>query len=185
MSILAVSRSKAHTYSKQNEPYIYLLKDEGVQGDIHCKPMSNKTNLRQVHLIESELFQYLAKPDKHGHFYQVYAGDLGENITTFGIKLGDLQKGSKIYFGNEKDCAVVKITGLRCPGKRFEEKEGYKGLMKRFLSVGVDKKKGDVKLWKREVGVMGVVERDGYVIPGQVLRVEHPKHAKALEYLQS
>lgn len=182
MSVISVSRSQAHSCPKNPEEYIFLLKNQGVQGDVHCSPPSKTlgSNLRQVHIIESELFQELAQPDEYGRFYEIYAGELGENITTFGIRLAELKKGSKIYFGNEKGCAVLKVTGLRSPGKRIEER--FRGLSNKFMYAD-DDKKDKVGIWKREVGVMGVVERDGYVIPGQALYVEHPKHGKALGYI--
>jgi len=182
MSVLAVSRSEGHSLVKDNEPYIYLLKHQGVQGDVHCSSSApthkSDINPRQVHLIESELFQDLAKPDKDGVSYQIYAGELGENITTFGVKLAELKKGSKIYFGDEKGCAVVKLTGLRYPGKKIEDR--WEKLVNRFNFEVTDKKTKEKKMYKKAVGVMGVVEREGYAIPGQKLRVEQPKDGKAL-----
>lgn len=186
MSVLSVSKSSTQGLSKSAEPYIYLLKNQGVKGDIHCTP-PNTPNLRQVHLIEAELFQDLAKTDGHGRSYHIYAGDLGENITTFGIRLSDLKKGSKIYFGDDDDGktttkrAVVEVTGLRCAGKGIEQR--FRGLLNRFAFVGIDRKVGKVRVWKREVGVMGVVVSEGYVLPKQRIYVEQPKHGKALGYI--
>lgn len=127
------------------------------------------------------VFQKLAKLDKSGRKWNVFAGDLGENITTFGIRLAELKCGSKIYFGDDEESAVVKVTGKRATGKGIEER--FASILTRFAFVGTDKKENKTKVFKREVGIMGVVERAGYVQPGQMIYVEHPEDGKPLAYL--
>jgi MOSC domain-containing protein YiiM len=64
-------------------------------------------NLRQVHLIQSELFEALA-----GAGYAVSPGALGENITTQGIDLLNLPLGTRLRLGAT---AEIRLTGLRVP----------------------------------------------------------------------
>lgn len=84
-----------------------------------------------------------------------------------------LDEGTKLHFGDHEGHAVVKITGLRDPKKRLSE--WPRGLLER---CAVKDKKGRVV--GRRVGVMGVVEADGYVQPGYVIYVEKPKRGRAL-----
>lgn len=67
----------------------------------------------------------------------------------------------------------MRITGLRDPKKRLSE--WPKGLLER---CAIKDKKG--KIMGRKVGVMGVVEADGYVQPGYVIYVEKPKRSRPL-----
>ncbi len=95
--VKAVSKSETHTMSKWNEESIKLIKGLGVEGDAHLgktvkhrsrvKKDPNQPNLRQVHLIHSELHSELF--DKG---FEVKAGEMGENITTEGIELLNLPK---------------------------------------------------------------------------------------------
>jgi MOSC domain-containing protein YiiM len=90
--VSAVSRSGTHTFSKSNQESIQLLAGLGVEGDAHLgKTVKHRSrvakdptqpNLRQVHLIHSELFDELQSAG-----FSVSAGQLGENITTSGIDL--------------------------------------------------------------------------------------------------
>lgn len=84
------------------------------------------------------------------------------------MDLVGLGEGTKLHFGDHEGHAVVKITGLRDPKKRLNE--WPKGLLERCAL-----KDNRGKLIGRKVGVMGVVERDGYVQPGYVIYVEKPK----------
>jgi hypothetical protein len=68
---------------------------------------------------------------------------------------------------------VVRITGLRDPRKRLGE--WPQGLLER---CSLKDKKG--KVVGKKVGVMGVVEEEGYVKPGYVIYVEPPKTFKML-----
>ncbi len=63
--------------------------------------------------------------------------------------------------------------GLRDPKKRLDEWPA--GLLDRCK---LKDKKG--RTVGRTVGVMGIVERDGYVSPGYSIYVEKPKHFQAL-----
>ena len=58
-------------------------------------------NLRQAHLIQSELFD---EPDFHGEdSVRIQPGQMGENVTTSVIDLLALSKGTKLRFGEEKN----------------------------------------------------------------------------------
>jgi MOSC domain-containing protein YiiM len=65
----------------------------------------NRPNLRQLHLIQTELIEEL-----NATGFDVRPGDLGENITTRRIDLPALPQGTLLRIG---DTAVVEITGLR------------------------------------------------------------------------
>ena len=115
--VTAVSRNTQHTFSKPNQPSINLIAGIGVEGDAHAGKTvkhrylvgldATKPNLRQVHLIQAELFDEV----KTKGFF-VEPGQLGENITTRGIDLLALPTGTKLKIGSE---AVVELTSLRNP----------------------------------------------------------------------
>jgi MOSC domain-containing protein YiiM len=168
-SVVAVSLSAAHEFSKQPRPSIVLLTGLGVEGDTHLgKTVQHRSrvardptqpNLRQVHLIHEELHLELA--DKG---FEVSPGDMGENVTTRGIDLLALPTGTRLRLGAT---AVVEITGLRNPCTQLD---GFiPGLMK--ANLGRDPE-GQVV---RKAGVMGVVHADGVVAAGDPIRVELPE----------
>lgn len=102
-TVISVSKSDEHTFSKQVLHSITLIAGDGVEGDAHCgktvqhrsrvKADPTQPNLRQVHLIHSELFEELKEQG-----FDVAAADLGENITTRGIDLLSLPKGPNWCF---------------------------------------------------------------------------------------
>jgi MOSC domain-containing protein YiiM len=89
----------------------------GVEGDAHAgsfvrhrylaRRQPGFPNLRQVHLIRSELFASLREVG-----FEVGAGDLGENITTAGLDLERMPLGTRVALGPS---AIVELTGLRTP----------------------------------------------------------------------
>ena len=167
-TVQAVSLNEAHGFSKQNQDRIRLLKGLGVEGDAHMGETvqhlsriaqnPNQPNLRQVHLIASELFEMLA--DKG---YGLSAGDLGENILTTGLDLISLPVGTKLYIG---DNAVIELTGLRNPCKQIDDFQ--EGLMGELVFKDAE---GTIV---RQAGVMSVVDQTGWVAPGDTIRVELP-----------
>lgn len=166
--VTAVSRSAAHSFSKQNQPSIQLLAGLGVEGDAHLgetvKHRSrvaqnpNQPNLRQVHLIHAELHEELQSAG-----FDVSSGQMGENITTRGIPLLELPTGTRLYLG---DSAVVELTGLRNPCQQLNQFQP--GLMDAVLDRDPD---GNLI---RKAGVMGIVTASGEVKPGDPIRVEYP-----------
>jgi MOSC domain-containing protein YiiM len=166
--VTAVSQSRGHNFSKPNVLSIRLVAGLGVEGDAHAgvtvkhrsrvRKDPTQPNLRQVHLVHSELFDELR--DKG---FTVVPGDIGENVTTRGIDLLALPTGTKLRLGAT---ATVEITGLRNPCVQLDTFQ--KGLMAATLD-----KDGDGNLI-RKAGVMGVVLAGGEVRPGDAIAVELP-----------
>src|SRR5258708_272515 len=121
--VAAVCRSPTRNPTKPMTDRIRLLAGLGVEGDAHqgatVKHLSrvfkfgNSPNLRQVHLIHAELFDELREAG-----FKVWAGLMGENITTRGIDLLSLPTGARLHLGNE---AVVEVTGLRNPCRQLNK----------------------------------------------------------------
>ena len=166
-SVVAVARDDAHRFSKPVREQITLIAGHGVEGDAHAgptmirrvryRPTETLPNLRQVHLIQRELFDELAADG-----YDVTPGDLGENITTRGIDLLALPRGTRIRLGAD---AEVELTGLRNPCKQLDTWQP--GLMKRLIR----RRNGAIV---RLAGVMAIVVRDGTVRPGDAVIVAVP-----------
>ncbi|GII03334.1 MOSC domain-containing protein [Planobispora takensis] len=167
-TVAAVSRSGSHTFGKYGEPDIRLVAGLGVEGDAHSgatvKHRSRvaqdptQPNLRQVHLIHSELHEELRAAG-----FEVAAGELGENVTTRGLDLLALPTGTLLRLG---EAAVVEVTGLRNPCAQIDRFRP--GLLKQV--VGRD----DSGRLVRKAGIMGVVVTGGPVRPGDAIRVELP-----------
>jgi MOSC domain-containing protein YiiM len=167
--VLAVHLSPLHTFSKSNRNSITLLQGLGVEGDAHCgKKVKHRSrlkirpapvNLRQVHLIHEELFVELKAKR-----FEIAPGQLGENITTVGLDLLQLPRGTKLHLG---ETAIVEITGLRNPCAQLNNfREG-------LLAAVLDKDdKGELI---RKAGIMGIVLQGGDVKPGDNIRVSLPE----------
>jgi MOSC domain-containing protein YiiM len=124
-------------------------------------------NLRQVHLIHAELFEELAAKG-----FAVAPGALGENVTTRGIDLLGLSRGTRLRLGEE---AVIEITGLRNPCWQIDANIAP-GAMAATLDRAPD---GSLV---RKAGVMAVVVNGGRVRPGDPIdMVLRPKEHVALE----
>lgn len=166
--VIFVGLSETHRFSKSACKSITLLEGLGVAGDAHCgatvkhrsRVASDPTqpNLRQVHLIHGELHDELEKIGFH-----VSPGDVGENITTRGIPLLALPKGTRLFLGEQ---AVVELTGLRNPCAQLDQFQP--GLMRAVLGRDED---GNLV---RKAGVMGVVVGGGQVYPGDPISVSMP-----------
>ena len=166
--VTAVSLSPVHKFTKPNVLSIRLLAGLGVEGDAHAgvtvkhrsrvKRDPSQPNLRQVHLVHSELFDELREKG-----FAVAPGDIGENVTTRGIDLLALPTGTRLRLGDE---ATVEVTGLRNPCVQIDTFQ--KGLMAATLDKDAE---GNLI---RKAGVMGVVLTGGDVRPGDAIRVELP-----------
>jgi MOSC domain-containing protein YiiM len=166
--VLAVHTSATHTFSKRTADTIVLLTGLGIEGDAHCgetvKHQSrvardpSQPNLRQVHLIQAELFDSLAKIGHH-----VFPGQVGENITTRGIDLLDLPTDTELLIGPD---AVLRITGLRNPCKQLDNFQP--GLMAAVLERTPE---GNIV---RKAGVMAIVVSGGKVTVDDPIRVKFP-----------
>lgn len=166
--VIAVSRSATHTLMKPNALSIRLLAGLGVEGDAHqgetVKHRSrvardpSQPNLRQVHLIHAELHDELRAAG-----FDLFAGQMGENVTTRSIDLLELPTGTRLHLG---DTAVVEVTGLRNPCTQLDRIQP--GLM--AATLGRDERGNLI----RKAGVMSVVIVGGEVWPGAPIRVELP-----------
>ena len=153
---------------KSNQFEIRLVAGLGVEGDAHSgitvkhrsrvAPNPNAPNLRQVHLIHSELLDELRAKK-----LAVAPGEMGENITTRGIDLLALPTGTRLRLG---DAAIVEVTGLRNPCAQLDDIRP--GLMQATLA----------RDWKgkliRKAGVMSNVLVGGDVRTGDPIHIELP-----------
>lgn len=166
--VTAVSVSATHTMSKPNGGSIRLLAGLGVEGDAHLgetvKHRSrvardpSQPNLRQVHLIHSELHDELRAVG-----FELLPGQMGENVTTRGVDLLGLPAGTRLHLG---DTAVVEVTGLRNPCAQLN------GIQPGLMAATLDRDgRGNLV---RKAGVMSVVLAGGEVRPGDSIRAELP-----------
>ncbi len=167
--VVATARHGGHAFSKPPAPEgIRLLAGLGVEGDAHCGAAvrhrsrvardPTQPNLRQVHLIQSELFAALA-----GQGFTIAPGAMGENLTTAGIDLLALPTGALLRIG---DGALLAVTGLRNPCAQIEA--FAPGLLQAVL--GRDAAGGLV----RKAGIMAVVLAGGHVRPGDAIALALP-----------
>jgi MOSC domain-containing protein YiiM len=167
-SVLAVSRSATHSLRKGSQLVIQVIAGLGVADDAHAGITvqhrsrvardPNQPNLRQIHLIHTELHEEL-----RGRGFHVAAGQMGENITTRGIDLLGLPTRARLRLGDE---AVVEITGLRNPCRQLE------GIQPGLMAAVLDRDANGALM--RKAGVMAVVVAGGLVRPGDVIAVELP-----------
>lgn len=158
--VTSVSARKGHRLSKDPQLSIRLIAGQGVEGDAHCgekvkhrsrvRANPDQPNLRQVHLIHSELLDKLATKG-----FALAGGELGENILTTGIDLLGLATGAVLAIGDE---ARIEITGLRNPCIQLNQHKP--SLMEAVLDRAAD---GTLI---RECGIMGIVLTGGEVMPG-------------------
>ncbi len=167
-SVISLSKSQGHNFSKSVYSSITLVKGEGVDGDAHrgmtvkhrsrVKVDPTQPNLRQVHLIHYELIQELQ--DKG---FNVQAATMGENITTKNIDLLSLPKGTKLKIGKD---VILEITGLRNPCKQLDN------FQKGLTSAVLDKDdKGNVI---RKAGIMAIVLMSGKISIGDSIIIDLP-----------
>ncbi len=166
--VIAVSLNTTHQFTKLNQDRIRLITGLGVEGDSHLGETvqhrsrvavdPTQPNLRQVHLIHSELHDELRAAG-----FAILAGQMGENVTTRGIDLLSLPTGTRLHLGNT---AVVKLTGLRNPCAQLDRfKPGLMAAVLRHDEHG--------KLI-RKAGVMGIVAVGGEIHPGDSIQIEIP-----------
>ncbi|MCC6175031.1 MAG: MOSC domain-containing protein [Chloroflexi bacterium] len=167
-TVTAVSRSATHTMIKPCQSSIHLVTGLGVEGDAHLgvtvKHRSrvardpSQPNLRQVHLIHTELLDELQASG-----FDVTEGQMGENVTTRGIDLLGLPTGTRLHLG---ETAVVEVTGLRNPCAQLD------GVRPGLMAATLDHdEQGNLV---RKAGIMGIVLADGDVKPGDAIRAELP-----------
>lgn len=166
--VVAVCVRRSHHFSKTLALSIRLLAGLGVEGDGHMgatvkhrydrRRDPTRPNLRQVHLIPSELFDELRSKG-----FAIAPGDLGENITTSGIDVAALPTGTRLNLGLH---AVIELTGLREPCVLMDRfQQGLK-------AATLDRDSDGCLVYK--AGVMAVVIAGGEVAPGDPIRIGLP-----------
>ena len=166
--VTSVAVSPRHTMTKPTAASIRLLAGLGVEGDAHLgvtvkhrsrvRRDPTAPNLRQVHLIHEELFDELREQG-----FELKPGLMGENVTTRGVDLLGLPRGTLLRLG---ESAVVEVTGLRNPCTQLDRLRP--GLMAAL--IGRDAEGGMV----RKAGVMGIVLDGGEIRPGDAIAVDLP-----------
>jgi len=161
-----VHRSGAYTFTKPTVATIDLLDGLGVAGDVHAGATvrhrsrvardPTPPNLRQVHLIHGELHDELRAAG-----FPVGPGAMGENVTTRGIELLALGRGTRLHLGAS---AVVEVTGLRNPCAQLDAL--HPGLLAAVLDRDADGR------LVRKAGIMGIVLVGGVVTAGDSIGVE-------------
>ena len=166
--VIAVAMSGEHRFSKTLVDEIHVAESLGIEGDAHqgdtvqhlsrVKADPSQPNLRQVHLMHAELFDEL-----RGKGFDVNPAELGENITTGGIDLLALPRGTVLKLG---DTVELEVTGLRNPCGQIEQYRA--GLLAAVLDRGPD---GELI---RKAGIMSIVKSSGSVRPGDTVEVFLP-----------
>jgi len=167
--IVSVSRDARHGFSKGPVPLITLVAGQGVEGDAHAGVTvqhrsrvavdPSQPNLRQVHLLHAELIDEL-----RGKGFRVDPGTLGENITTRGLDLLGLPRGTRLKLGRK---AEIEITGLRNPCKQLDK-------FQHGLTAAVLDRAPDGSLIRR-CGIMAIVVKGGDVHEQDPIKVVLPR----------
>ena len=165
--VVAVACDKAHNIVKPVQEKITLITDLGVEGDAHFgktvqhrhdkKKNPEAPNLRQVHLIQSELFDEVAELGM-----MVKPGQMGENITTRGIDVLRLSRGTQLHIGE----AIIEVTGLRNPCKYLNQ------IVPDLMKACIGKWEDGTVLPK--TGIMGIVINGGDIRPGDAINITVP-----------
>lgn len=166
--VVGVSRDSEHRFSKAAVDSIRVIEGFGVEGDAHAgktiqhlHPMRldpTRPNLRQVHLIQFELYDELRDLG-----YDVSPGQLGENVTTRGVDLLALPQRTRLQVGPD---AVLEVTGLRSPCHQINDFRP--SLLKQVIHTEED---GTVV---RRTGVMSIVLTGGPIRPDDTITVVLP-----------
>lgn len=166
--VVAVAADERHRFSKRAVPEIRVLEGLGVAGDAHqgvtvkhrsrARAEPTQPNLRQVHLIHWELLDELVAKG-----FDVSPTDLGENVTTRGVDLLALPRGTILKLGVDVE---LQVTGLRNPCSQIEKFQS--GLLKAVLD------KTPTGELVRKTGVMTIVLKGGVVAPGDRISVLLP-----------
>ncbi|MTV19063.1 MULTISPECIES: MOSC domain-containing protein [Bradyrhizobium] len=164
--VFAVSIDSKHRFSKILRLSVTLVAGHGIEGDAHygqfvkhrylTRRYPRSPNLRQVHLISSEMLNALRVAG-----YDVGPGELGENITTTGLDLETLPLDTRLRIGTS---ACILLTGLRSPCVLIDRFRP--GLKSRLVS--------DEPGQPFTAGVMAIVTKSGDVSPGDAIRVILP-----------
>jgi len=167
--VVGLARDGEHRFSKRPVAELTLIEGQGVAGDAHCGERvqhrsrvardPTQPNLRQVHLIQTELLEEMTAKG-----LPLSPGDMGENVTLRGLNLLSLPQGTVLHLGAE---AVIRLTGLRNPCAQIEAFRP--GLLAEMLPRDAE---GRVT---RRAGVMAVVLTGGVVRLADAVTVDLPE----------
>ena len=166
--VTAVHRSGGYTFTKPTVDQVELVAGLGVAGDVHAGSTvrhrsrvardPTQPNLRQVHLIHSELHDEVQAVG-----FAIVPGAMGENVTTRGVDLLGLSRGTRLHLGSE---AVIEVTGLRNPCAQLD------ALVPGLLAAVLDRDEHGQLV--RKAGIMGIVVTGGAVTAGDDIAVVAP-----------
>ncbi len=172
--ILTTSRGETHGFSKQPQPSLTLIANEGIEGDAHRgrtvqhlylkRKNAAARNLCQVHLFAAEMLDELAAAG-----FSLQPGDLGENLLTRGIDLIHLPLGTQLTIGPDPNTApILEVTGLRTPCTQIETfRPGLQQLLYGPPRPGTTRK-------TLRAGIMTIVQRGGTLHPNDPIQITHP-----------
>ncbi len=168
-TIAGLALDAEHRFSKLAVGELEIIAGLGVAGDAHAGEKvqhrsrvavnPDQPNLRQVHLIHTELFDALGEAG-----FELAPGQLGENIATAGIDLLALPRATILHIG---ESAMLEVTGLRNPCAQIEAFRP--GLLNQVARRGED---GSIE---RLAGIMCIVLASGTVRQGDPVRATLPK----------
>lgn len=171
--VLATSLRTTHSFSKQPQPSIHLIANEGAEHDAHRgrtiqhlylkRKDPTAPNLCQVHLFASEMLAELALLG-----FPLHPGDIGENLLTLGLDLLNLPRHTHLHIGsNPETAAILEVTGLRTPCAQIDAFRP--GLQKHLWGPR------DAAGHKtRRAGIMSTVLRGGDVHPNDPIHITLP-----------
>lgn len=167
-TIVSVGRAAEYGFSKPIHDSIRLVEGLGVESDAHAGETvqhqwlkqrdPDKPNLRQVHLLSEELIEEL-----NADGFNLKPGDLGENVTTRGLDLINLPRGTRLQLGAD---TVLEVTGLRFPCSKMDD------LRPGLFKAVIDEDENGNQILKP--GVMTVVVTGGEVHAGDAIDVQLP-----------
>jgi MOSC domain-containing protein YiiM len=173
-TVIATSSSSTHGFSKQPQPSLTLIANEGVQGDAHSgrtvqhlylkRKNPTAPNLCQVHLFAAEMLDELAAKG-----FPLSPGDLGENLLTRSIDLIHLPLGTHLTIGPDPLTApILEVTGLRTPCTQIDNfRPGLQQLLYGPPNPGTTKN-------SLRAGVMTIVLRSGTIHPNDPIHITLP-----------
>jgi MOSC domain-containing protein YiiM len=174
LKILATSANPHHGFSKQPQPHLTLITNEGIENDAHRGAttqhlyLKRKTptapNLAQVHLLSSELLTELAAKG-----FPLTPGELGENLLTEGIDLLTLPRHTHLHIGPDPEtAAILEVTGLRTPCSQIDT---FRPGLQQHL-WGPPAPNSTQKT--RRCGIMATVHRGGIIHPNDPIKITLP-----------
>ena len=133
--ILAISISKIKHIKKSNVGCAYLKENYGIIGDAH----SSSDTRRQISLLAMESINKMRDLGLN-----VHPGDFAENLTTKGINLIVLSKGTKLNIGKEVTLEITQI-GKKCHNHCAIYQQAGDCVMPKEGIFAIVIKSGDVK----------------------------------------